>query len=330
MTVRAVQIIKDDDGQRAQLVELPEDQLGEGDVTVAVDFSAVNFKDGLVVTGAVPVIETFPVVGGIDLAGSVTEAAAGSGYAEGDRVVVTGWGLAASHNGGFATRARVPHGWLTRVPERFSTWQAMAIGTAGYTAALSVRALQYNGVSPEQGPLVVTGAAGGVGSVAIALLASLGFEVHASTGRLEEEKYLRQLGAAEVIDRATLSEPAAGALGSERWAGGADTVGSHTLVNVLRRVSYGGTVANCGLAQGLDLPGSVAPFILRGVTLAGIDSVNAPADARDSAWALLAEQLDTGLLEEMTTTVPLERAAETAVQVLAGRVRGRTVVDVNA
>ena len=330
MTVRAVQILKDDQGQRAQLVELAEDQLGEGDVTIAVEYSAVNFKDGLGVTGAVPVVDRFPLVGGIDLAGTVVDAAAGSGFAEGDRVAVTGWGLAVNHNGGFATRARVPHGWLTRIPERFSTWQAMAIGTAGFTAALSVRALQYNLLTPERGPVVVTGAAGGVGSVAIALLSSLGFEVHASTGRLQEEKYLRLLGAAEVIDRSSLSEPNVASLGAERWAGGVDTVGSHTLVNVLQQIAYGGAVANCGLAQGLDLPGSVAPFILRGVTLAGIDSVNAPAAARESAWALLAEQLDTELLDEITSTVPLDRAAETAVQVLGGKVRGRTVVDVNA
>jgi acrylyl-CoA reductase (NADPH) len=271
MTVRAVHIVKDEAGQRAELVDLADEELGDGDTTVAVEYSAVNFKDGLGISGAVPVVQTFPVVGGIDLAGVVTESAPGSGFAPGDRVAVTGWGLAVNHNGGFATRARVPHEWLTRIPETFTTWQAMAIGTAGYTAGLSVLALQHNGVTPNRGPVVVTGAAGGVGSVAIPLLASLGYEVHASTGRPQEEKYLRGLGATTVIERASLSEAAESPLGSERWAGGIDTVGSHTLVNVLRQIAYGGTVANCGLAQGLDLPGSVAPFILRGVTLAGID-----------------------------------------------------------
>jgi acrylyl-CoA reductase (NADPH) len=328
--VRAVQITKDEAGQRAQLTEIPEDQIGEGDVTIAVDYSAVNFKDGLGVTGALPVIERFPVVGGIDLAGTVVEAATGSGFAPGDAVTVNGWGLAVNHNGGFATRARVPAEWITRIPQRFTTWHAMAIGTAGYTAALSVLALQRHDVLPDQGAVVVTGAAGGVGSVAITLLAALGYEVHASTGRPSEEEYLRTLGASTIIPRAELAEPAKAPLGSERWAGGVDSVGSHTLVNLLGQIRYGGTVANCGLAQGLDLPGSVAPFILRGVTLAGIDSVNAPASSRDAAWELLAEHLDLAMLEKMTNTIPLDQAAEVAQQVLAGTVRGRTVVDVNA
>jgi len=328
--MRAVQILKDESGQRAELTEIPEDQIGDGDVTIAVEYSAVNFKDGLGVTGAVPVVERFPVVAGIDLAGTVVEASTESGFTPGDSVAVNGWGLAVNHNGGFATKARVPGSWITRIPARFSTWQAMAIGTAGYTAGLSVVALREHGLRPEDGPVIVTGAAGGVGSVSIALLASLGFEVHASTGRPTEERYLRGLGAATIIPRAELSEPAASPLGGERWAGGIDSVGSHTLVNVLSQVRYGGVVANCGLAQGLDLPGSVAPFILRSVTLAGIDSVNAPATKRDTAWALLAEHLDADLLEQMTTTVPLDQAAKVAEQVLAGTVRGRTVVDVNA
>lgn len=328
--MRAVQITKDEAGQRAQLTEIPEDQIGEGDVTIAVDYSAVNFKDGLGVTGAVPVIERFPVVGGIDLAGTVVEAATESGFAPGDAVTVNGWGLAVNHNGGFATRARVPAEWITRIPQRFTTWHAMAIGTAGYTAALSVLALQRHDVLPDQGAVVVTGAAGGVGSVAITLLAALGYEVHASTGRPSEEEYLRALGASTIIPRAELAEPAEAPLGSERWAGGVDSVGSHTLVNLLGQIRYGGTVANCGLAQGLDLPGSVAPFILRGVTLAGIDSVNAPASSRDAAWELLAEHLDLAMLEKMTNTIPLDQAAGVAQQVLAGTVRGRTVVDVNA
>ncbi len=328
--MRAMQIVKDENGQRAELTEVPDDQIGEGDVTIAVQYSAVNFKDGLGVTGAVPVVERFPVVAGIDLAGTVIEASSESGFAAGDAVAVNGWGLAVNHNGGFAAKARVPAAWITRIPERFSTWQAMAIGTAGYTAGLSVVALQKHGLVPEDGPVVVTGAAGGVGSVAIMLLASLGYEVHAATGRPSEEAYLRRLGASTIIPRAELSDPDPSPLAGERWSGGIDTVGSHTLVNVLRQIRYGGVVANCGLAQGLDLPGSVAPFILRSVTLAGIDSVNAPAGKRREAWELLAAQLDAGLLEHITTTIPLDQAAKVARQVLAGAVRGRTVVDVNA
>ncbi|WP_040700120.1 MDR family oxidoreductase [Nocardia vinacea] len=328
--MRAVQILKDNAGQRAELTEIPDDEIGEGDVTIEVDYSAVNFKDGLGVTGAVPVVERFPIVAGIDLAGTVVEATVESGFTPGDSVAVNGWGLAVSHNGGFATRARVPAAWITRIPPRFTTWQAMAIGTAGYTAALSVKALQRHGLTPDAGPVVVTGAAGGVGSVAIALLAGIGFEVHASTGRLGEKDYLQNLGALEIIPREDLAEPVQAALGSERWAGGVDVVGSHTLVNVLSQIRYGGVVANCGLAQGLELPGSVAPFILRGVTLAGIDSVNAPANSRNDAWQLLDEHLDERLLDEMTTTVPLHQAATVAQQVLTGAVRGRTVVDVNA
>jgi acrylyl-CoA reductase (NADPH) len=328
--MRAVQIVKDDAGQRAALTEIPEDEIGDGDVTIAVEYSAVNFKDGLAVTGAVPVVERFPVVAGIDLAGAVVEAPPGSGFAAGDPVAVNGWGLAVNHNGGFATKARVPREWITRIPERFSTWQAMAIGTAGYTAGLGVVALQKHGLAPGDGPIVVTGAAGGVGSVAIALLASLGYEVHASTGRPAEEEYLRRLGASTIIPRAELSEPAAVPLGPERWGGGIDSVGSSTLVNVLGQIRYGGVVANCGLAQGLDLPGSVAPFILRSVTLTGIDSVNAPQSKRRDAWELLTAHLDADLLEQMTTTVPLDQAAKVAEQVLSGTVRGRTVVDVRA
>jgi acrylyl-CoA reductase (NADPH) len=327
---RAVQIVKDDAGQRAELTELTEEALGDGDVTIAVEYSAVNFKDGLGITGAVPVVEKFPIVAGIDLAGTIEDAPASSGYSPGDKVAVNGWGLAVDHNGGFATRARVPQSWLTRIPQRFTTWQSMAIGTAGYTAALSVVALQKHSVQPAHGPVIVTGAAGGVGSVAIALLSALGFEVHASTGRPEQEPYLRELGATEVVAREELSAPADAPLGAQRWAAGIDTVGSHTLVNVLAQIQYGGTVANCGLAQGLDMAGSVAPFILRSVTLAGIDSVNAPSDRRNEAWALLEEHLDETLLEKMTQTIPLDRAAEVATQVLSGQVRGRTVVDVNA
>ena len=328
--MRALQITKDEAGQRAELTQIPDDDLGEGDVTIAIEYSTVNFKDGLGITGAAPVIERFPIVAGIDLAGTVEEATAESGFVAGDKVTVNGWGLAVHHNGGLATRARVPAGWVTRLPERFTTWDAMAIGTAGYTAALSVLALRRHDVLPANGPVIVTGAAGGVGSVAIALLSTLGYEVHASTGRRSEDSYLLDLGASTVIDRADLSSPAKGVLGAERWAGAVDTVGSHTLVNVLRQIHYGGAVANCGLAQGFDLPGSVIPFIQRSVTLIGIDSVHAPTRSRTHAWDLLAEHLDAGLLKEMTTTVPLDQAVAVAKRVLDGAVRGRTVVDVNA
>lgn len=328
--MRALQIASCEGGPRAEIVHLSDEELGEGDVSITVEFSAVNFKDGLAVTGASPVMKRSPLVAGIDLAGVVESAPAGSGLAAGDKVVVNGWGLAFDHNGGFATRARVPASWVTQLPARFTTWQAMAIGTAGYTAALCALAIQRHGVVPADGPLVVTGAAGGVGSVAIALLASLGFEVHASTGRLAERDYLRVLGATEVLDRAELSAPGPRPLASERWAAGVDSVGSHSLVNVLSKIKYGGIVANCGLAQGMDLPGSVAPFILRSVTLAGIDSVNASTKKRVEAWDLLDAQLDTNHLELMTTTVGLDEIVSAAERVLAGEVRGRTVVDVNA
>lgn len=328
--MRALQIIRDEAGQRAELTQIPDDELGEGDVTIAVEYSTVNFKDGLGITGAAQVIERFPIVAGIDLAGTVVDATAESGFVPGDNVAVNGWGLAMDHNGGLATRARVPAAWVTRIPERFTTWQAMAIGTAGYTAALSVLALRRHGLQAGSDPVLVTGAAGGVGSVAIALLSALGHEVHASTGRRSEDDYLRHLGASTVLDRADLSNPTKGLLGAEQWAAAVDTVGSHTLVNVLRQIRYGGAVASCGLAQGFDLPGSVMPFIRRSVSLLGIDSVLAPTPSRTDAWNLLAEHLDPDLLTEMTTTVPLDEAVGVAKRVLDGAVRGRTVVDVNA
>ncbi len=328
--LRALQITKDEGGQHASITEIPDDELGEGDVTIAVEYSTVNFKDGLGITGAAPVIERFPIIAGIDLAGTVEEATSESGFVPGDKVAVNGWGLAMNHNGGLATRARVPAGWVTRIPEQFTTWDAMAIGTAGYTAALSVVALKRHDVHPDRGPVIVTGAAGGVGAVAIALLSTLGHEVHASTGRRTEDAYLLHLGASKVTDRSELSERGQGLLGQEKWAGAVDTVGSHTLVNVLRQIQYGGAVANCGLAQGFDLPGSVMPFIQRSVTLIGIDSVLAPTPRRTEAWDLLAEHLDGSLLKEMTTTIALDQAAEVAQRVLEGAVRGRTVVDVNA
>jgi acrylyl-CoA reductase (NADPH) len=297
-------------------------------VTVAVEYSTVNYKDALALSGRSPVIRTFPLIPGIDLAG-VVETSSHPGYAAGDRVLVNGWGLSQTHHGGYAQKARVPGEWLVKIPEAFSSRDAMAIGTAGYTAMLSVLALEHGGVSPDQGDILVTGANGGAGSIAIALLSALGYRVVASTGRREESDYLKALGAAEIIDRATLSEPGA-PIAKERWAGAIDAVGSHTLANVLAQTRYRGVVAAFGLAQGADLPGSVLPFILRNVTLAGIDSVNAPYAAREQAWTRLASDLDLGKLARTTQVIGLAEVPALAGQVLQGRVQGRTVVDVNA
>ena len=300
----------------------------EGDVTIKVDYSSLNYKDALAITGAAPIIKTFPLIPGIDLAGTV-ETSSHASFKAGDRVVLNGWAIGVSHHGGFAQKARVKGDWLLKLPPKITTRQAMAIGTAGYTAMLSVLALEHGGMIPDRGDILVTGAGGGVGSVAIALLSKLGYRVVASTGRLQESSYLKALGAAEIIDRNTLSAPGK-PLGHERWAGAIDVVGSHTLVNVLAQTRYGGTVTACGLAQGLDLPGSLAPFILRNLTLAGIDSVNAPKAKREAAWARLARDLDLAKLEQMTSVVGLAEAAGLAQRLLAGQVRGRIVVDVNA
>jgi len=312
----------------AKVVALDDAELMEGDVTIAVDFSTVNYKDGLALTGRAPIIKTFPLIPGIDLAGSV-EASTSREFKTGDKVVLNGWGVGESHHGGFAQRARVKGDWLIKLPSGLTTRQAMAVGTAGYTAMLSVLALEHGGVTPDKGDILVTGSAGGVGSVAIALLKKLGYRVIASTGRPELADYLSALGAAEIIDRKTLSERGP-TLGKERWAGAIDAVGSHTLANVLAQTRYGGTVAACGLVQGLDLPGTMAPFILRGVTLAGIDSVRAPRARRIEAWARLARDLDLDKLEQMTSAIGLDQLLEIAPRVLAGQIRGRTVVDVNA
>ena len=324
---RGVRIEQADGRLSAQVATLAEADLDAGDVTVAVDYSTVNYKDGLAITGLGKIIKRFPMIPGIDLAGTVI-ASSNPRFQPGDRVVLNGYEAGVSHHGGYAQRARVPADWLVKLPANLSTRQAAAIGTAGFAAMLCVLALERGGV--RRGDVLVTGAAGGVGSVAIALLSRLGHRVIASTGRPGEEPYLRSLGAQENIDRATLSAPSQRPLGAERWDGVVDTVGSHTLVNALAQTRYGGTVAACGLAQGMDLPGSMAPFILRGVTLAGIDTVNAPMARREEAWARLATDLDPQLLEGMSTVVGLEEAAGTAAQVLRGALRGRTLVDVNA
>ena len=327
MTYQALQIHKDDAGYRCTLQTLDDSALPEGDVTVQVDYSTINYKDGLAITGKSPVVRKFPLTPGIDLAGTVTDSQHPL-FKAGDKVVLNGWGVGESHSGGLAQKARLKGDWLVKLPAAFTPRQAMAIGTAGYTAMLCVMALQKHGVTPDKGDILVTGAGGGVGSVAIALLAKLGYRVVASTGRLQEADYLRQLGAADVIDRAELSalgKP----LAKERWAGVVDTVGSHTLANACASTKYGGVVTACGLAQGMDFPSSVAPFILRGVTLAGIDSVMAPRAVREAAWARLAQDLDTAQLERMTREVGLADALGLGAEILAGQVRGRVVVNVN-
>jgi acrylyl-CoA reductase (NADPH) len=325
--VRAILIEKDDAGYRATATEVDERELPEGDVTVDVEYSSLNYKDSLAITGSSPVVRSFPMVPGIDLAGTVASSGH-PGFTAGDRVLLNGWGIGESHWGGFAQRARVSGDWLLEVPAAFSTRRAMGIGTAGYTAMLCILALEDGGVSPESGEVLVTGAAGGVGSVAVAVLAHLGYRVVASSGRSDEADYLRGLGAAEVVDRAELAAPGR-PLGKERWAGAVDVAGSHTLANVCATTRYGGTVAACGLAQGMDLPATVMPFILRGVTLRGIDSVYCPEPRRVAAWDRLAADLDPGLLDAMIREIALEETITAAPEQLAGSVRGRIVVDVN-
>ena len=324
---KAILVEKDEAGYRAGVRELDDSALPEGDVTVRVAYSCLNYKDGLAITGKGPVVRKFPLVAGIDLAGTV-EATSHPGIAVGDAVVLNGWGVGEGHWGGLAQRARLRGDWLIPLPGAFTPRQAMAIGTAGYTAMLCVMALERHGVTPAQGEVLVTGANGGVGSVAIALLAKLGYTVVASTGRLDEAGFLKSLGAAEVIDRAPFSAPGR-PLAKERWAGAVDTVGSHTLANVCASMRYRGTVAACGLVQGMDLPATVAPFILRGVTLAGVDSVMCPRAERIEAWNRLARDLDMSKLDLITHEIGLAEAIPTAAALLAGQVRGRVVVDVN-
>ena len=322
---KALVAAKTDAGQTAAWTELGESDLMEGDVVVRVSHSTVNYKDGLALTGKAPVIRRWPMIPGIDFAGTVVTSTHAD-FKGGDEVILNGWGIGETHYGGYAQLARVKGDWLVRKPAAFTPAQAMAIGTAGYTAMLCVLALERHGLTPARGPVLVTGAAGGVGSVAIALLARLGYQVIASTGRAAEAPYLEGLGAAEVIDRGELSAPAR-PLGKERWAGAVDAVGSHTLANAVSMTRYGGTVAACGLAQGMDLATSVAPFILRGVTLAGVDSVMAPKPIRVAAWNRLARDLDKAKLEAMTVTKPASEVLTLAPQILAGQVRGRIVLE---
>lgn len=323
---QALLIEKIDDTQTANLRELSDDQLPEGDVTVDVAYSTLNFKDGLAITGRSPVVRKFPMVPGIDFAGTVS-ASEHPDFNVGDAVVLNGWGVGENHWGGLSQRARVKGDWLVPLPSAFSPRQAMAIGTAGYTAMLCVMALERHGITPDRGQVLVTGAAGGVGSVAIALLAKLGYEVVAVTGRLNESDFLKGLGATEIIDRASLSEPGK-PLAKERWAGAVDVAGGHVLANVLAGMRYDGVVAACGLAASMSLPASVAPFILRGVTLAGVDSVMAPKARRLEAWRRLAQDLDTSTLEQLTQDVGLAEVAALAPQILAGQIKGRLAVSV--
>jgi len=323
---KAILVSKDGATQTASLVELGVDDLMEGDVTVAVSHSTVNYKDGLALTGRSPVVRKFPMIPGIDLAGTV-ESSAHPKFKYGDKVLLNGFGLSETHFGGYSEYARVKGDWLVPLPSAFSAAHAMAIGTAGYTSMLSVLALEDAGVTPSKGPVVVTGAAGGVGSVAVAMLAKLGYRVIASTGRPEEESYLKDLGAAEIIPRSDLSgEPRP--LSKERWAGAVDSVGSRTLANVIAGTQYGGAVAACGLAQGLDLPTSVAPFILRGISLHGIESVYMPMPRRLQAWDRLAQDLNVEKLASMTRTIKLKDVPEAANDILAGKVRGRLIVEI--
>jgi len=312
----------------SSLESIDESQLPEGDVTVDIDYSTLNYKDGLAITGAAPVVRSYPMVPGIDFAGTVTESSHAN-WKAGDKVVLNGWGVGEGHWGGLSQKARVNGDWLIALPESLNSYQAMAIGTAGYTAMLCVMALQKNGVKPEDGEILVTGANGGVGSFSVAILSAYGYEVVASTGRPQESAYLTELGAASCIDRAELSE-AGKPLAKERWAGVVDCVGSHTLANACASTKYGGTVAACGLAQGFDLPATVMPFILRGVTLAGVDSVNAPTAKREEAWAKLAATLKVETFEKVVEKIALSEAIEAAGKLLKGEIRGRVVVDVNA
>jgi acrylyl-CoA reductase (NADPH) len=325
-TFKAIVIDKTDAGQTVRLTDFDDKDLMDGDVTVAVDYSTLNYKDGLALTGKSPVVRRFPMIAGIDLAGTV-ESSSHPNWKPGDKVILNGWGLGETHLGAYAEKARVKGDWLVRLPANMSSREAMAIGTAGYTAMLSVMALERAGLVPARGSVVVTGAAGGVGSVAIAVLSKLGYSVIASTGRPAEADYLKSLGAAEVIDRKELTGPPR-ALGKERWAGGIDSVGSTTLANVLSMTRYGGAVSACGLAGGMDLPATVAPFILRGVSLLGIDSVMCPLPTRQEAWRRLDSDLDRGKIAAMTTELPLTQVIDAGARILAGGVRGRIVVKI--
>ena len=328
-TFKAIQVSRDEEKkQSVNVVELSNDDLMEGDVTVAVEATTVNYKDGLAITGKSPVIRHWPMVPGIDLVGTVLESAS-SEFKEGDKVLLNGFGVGEVHWGGYAERARLKSDWLIGLPEGIEPKQAMGVGTAGYTAMLCVMALEKYGLTPSSGPIIVTGANGGVGSVAISILSKLGYHVIASTGRVDESDFLKELGANEIIDRAELSE-AGRPLGKERWAGGVDAVGSHTLANLLAQTNYGGAIAACGLAQGFDLPATVMPFILRGVALLGVDSVMASKELRKEAWSRIATDLDMDKLAALTTEIGFDNIIQTATDIVDGKVRGRVIVDINA
>jgi acrylyl-CoA reductase (NADPH) len=325
-TFKAIVIDKAESGQSARLTDFDDKDLMDGDVTVRPEWSTVNYKDGLAVTGKAPVVRRFPMIAGVDFAGTV-ESSSHPGWRAGDKVILNGWGLGETHLGAYAQKARVKGDWLVRLPSTMSARDAMAIGTAGYTAMLCVMALERAGAMPARGPVIVTGAAGGVGSVAVALLAKLGYAVTASTGRPDEAPYLKELGAAEVIERKELAGTPR-PLAKERWAGGIDTVGSTTLANVLSMTRYGGTVAACGLAGGMDLPATVAPFILRGVTLAGIDSVMCPLPLRQEAWRRLETDLDRSKIGAMSSEIGLDGVIDAGRRIVAGQVRGRIAVKI--
>jgi acrylyl-CoA reductase (NADPH) len=325
-TFKAILVTRDDaKKQSVEIRDLTDADLMDGDVTVAVEATTVNYKDGLAITGKAPVVRRFPLIPGIDLAGTVI-ASESPDWKVGDKVILNGWGVGETHHGAYAGHARLKGDWLVPLPEGMTPRDAMAVGTAGYTAMLCVMAIERHGITPARGPVIVTGAAGGVGSVAVAILAKLGYHVVASTGRPAEHAYLTDLGASEIVPREELSGPAK-PLGKERWAGGIDAVGSHTLANVLSMTSYGGAVAACGLAGGMDLPASVAPFILRGVSLLGIDSVMAPKAIRLEAWRRIARDLDHAKLSALSATIPFDGIIDAAREIVDGKVRGRLVVE---
>jgi acrylyl-CoA reductase (NADPH) len=325
-TFKAIVVEKTESGTKSALTDFDEANLMDGDVTVAVEYSTVNYKDGLAVTGKSPVVRRFPMIAGIDFAGTV-ESSSHPAWKPGDKVILNGWGTGETHLGAYAEKSRVKGDWLVPLPARMTTREAMAIGTAGYTAMLAVMALERHGLTPERGPIAVTGAAGGVGSVAVAILAGKRFAVSAVTGRPQEGDYLKSLGATEIVERKDLAGPVK-MLAKERWAGGIDSVGSTTLANLLSMTRYGGAVAACGLAGGMDLPTSVAPFILRGVCLYGIDSVMCPIEQRREAWKRLENGLDRPKLAAMTREIGLSEVPEAAASILAGQVRGRIVVKI--
>jgi acrylyl-CoA reductase (NADPH) len=325
-TFKAIVIEKGESGQKVELADFDENNLMDGDVTVRVEWSTLNYKDGLAITGKAPVVRRFPMIPGIDFAGTV-DSSSHPAWKPSDRVILNGWGCGETHLGGYGEKARVKGDWLVRVPASMSAREAMAIGTAGYTAMLAVMALERHGLTPASGPVVVTGAAGGVGSVAVAILSKRGFQVTAATGRREAADYLKKLGAKDIIERAELAGPPK-SLAKERWAGGIDAVGSTTLANVLSMIRYAGAVATCGLAGGMDLPTSVAPFILRGISLLGIDSVMHPKADRELAWKRLEDDLDRGKLADMTSEIGLGEVIDAARKIVEGRVRGRIAVKI--